>query len=176
MESFERTREDILLVVTTLQQLGFSVNLGKSSLVPSIRILHLGTVIDSRLGKVFLSPDRKVSLLTLVRQVRRQCYVSMAVLSSLLGKFISCIDVVPRARLHTRALQWRLLPHQRSNSSNSVAKAPVTPQVQLSLKWWLSPALHKGCEFREPERLTLMMDASLYRWGALLESQMTQGR
>ncbi|XP_013908044.1 PREDICTED: uncharacterized protein LOC106538149 [Thamnophis sirtalis] len=114
--SFERVREDLSLVVSTLQQLGFSVNLDKSSLIPATRIPHLGTIIDSKLEKVLLSHDHKVSLLALVRQVRSQHFVPVVVLSILLGKFISRINVVPWACLYVRLPQWRLLPHQRSNS------------------------------------------------------------
>lgn len=48
-------------------------------------------------------------------------------------------------------------------------------QVRLSFRWWLSTALSKRLEFREPMRVTGTTDMSLFGWGALMESKLAQG-
>lgn len=55
-------------------------------------------------------------------------------------------------RLHTRNLQWFLLPYQQANASNSRNKVRVPLTVRRSLCWWTSSALDKGSIFREPKR------------------------
>lgn len=62
-----QTQSDTYLTISTFQAHGFSVNFEKSSLSPATRLLHLGAVIDAREGKVFLSLDRKDSLVQLMK-------------------------------------------------------------------------------------------------------------
>lgn len=111
----------------------------------------------------------------MVEQVRSLKLVSLLLLSQLLGKMISYLAIVPWARLHTRALQWLLLPSQRSGHSNSLVKIRVPKQVICSLDWWTSVAMEKGCLFQEPPQLVLTSDASLFSWDAHLNSSVTQG-
>ncbi|XP_032066318.1 uncharacterized protein LOC116503799 [Thamnophis elegans] len=89
---------------------------------------------------------------------------------------MSCLAIVPWARLHTRELQWFLLPSQRANASNSRAQVCPSPKVLHSLRWWWTPALTKGSLFREPEHMIPMSDASLFGWGAHLSNKVVQGR
>lgn len=95
-------------------------------------------------------------------------------LSQLLSIMISCIRVVPWARLHVRKLQWFLHTLQQRKASNSSRQVKL-PQLQ-SLRWWTSPAVMRGCLFKEPERLDITSDAILYGWGPHFRSQVTQGR
>lgn len=55
--SQNRARRDMDLVLAAFHRHGFSINLAKSQLIPSTSILHVGAVIDSIKGQVFLSPD-----------------------------------------------------------------------------------------------------------------------
>lgn len=152
------------------------INPLKSHLVPTSRLLHLGAIIDTSLCKVFLSPERQVSIRTLVDKVRSERKVNLLLLSQLLGKLISCIAIVPWARLHTRNLQWFLLPYQKRGLAYLPHRVRVPSRTLESLRWWLSPALYKGSLFREPSRVTLTTDASLFGWGAHLTPHFAQGR
>lgn len=167
---------DRAAVLQAFQQHGFTVNLEKSHLSPTTKLCHLGTLIDTRNCQVFLSQDRVESIVTLVRQVLAQKRASPLLLSQLGGKMVSCIDVVPWARRHMRPLQWLLLPYQRAKKVTSKLPIQVPARVLMSLRWWASPALRKGCSFLEPDRLVLTTDASLQGWGAHLLDQVTQGR
>lgn len=129
-----QTQLDLPLTVRTLHDHGFSINFEKSHLVPTTRLLHLGAVIDTKEGKVYLSLDHRESLVHLIKQILRERSVPIALLSRLLAEMTSCIDIVPWAQLHARTLQWLLLPHQRSRTSASIARIRVPPQVPLSLR------------------------------------------
>lgn len=98
------------LVFNILQSHSFTLNLDKIHLSPTTRILHLGALIDSIQGRVYLSPDRQSGIRSLVTQVLSQKKVPLFLLSQLLGKLISSIAIVPWVRLHLRLLQWFLLP------------------------------------------------------------------
>ncbi|XP_013907147.1 PREDICTED: uncharacterized protein LOC106537516 [Thamnophis sirtalis] len=142
--------------------------------VPAIQ--HLGAVIDSTSCQVFLSPDRLSNLRRRVKHCSLARSVPIIQLSQLLGIMISCLGVVPWARLHARELQWFLLPVQRARNSNSLRRVRLPRKVIRSLAWWRSKAVRKGCLFKEPERLVVTTDASLLGWGAHCQGHLAQGR
>ncbi|XP_058020134.1 uncharacterized protein LOC131188700 isoform X1 [Ahaetulla prasina] len=173
--SHRQAIEDLRETILCLQTHGFSINMGKSHVIPTNRLLHLGAVIDTLKGQVFLSPDRLQSIKDLVVQIRSQRRVPLALLSSLLGKMISCIEVVPWARFHARPLQWFMLPFQRSGRDTSQFKVRVPGDVLMSLRWWKSRNMERGCHFLEQDRITVTTDASLIGWGAHCQDQVIQG-
>ncbi|XP_039189127.1 protein FAM117A isoform X2 [Crotalus tigris] len=120
---------DLELVVKLLQDHGFSVNFPKSHLVPTTRLLHLGAIIDTVECRVYLSQERRNSIRESVLQLRRCQSVTLASLSQLLGKMTSAIAIVPWSRLHSRELQWFMLPFQRQNLSASQQRVRLPQQV-----------------------------------------------
>ncbi|XP_034275668.1 uncharacterized protein LOC117666806 [Pantherophis guttatus] len=153
----------------------FSINHRKSHLQLTTCIAHLGALIDSEKGMVFLSPERQEDIRTLVCWVLSQQQVTFLTLSQLLGKFISCISIVPWARRHARQLQWYLLPAQKSGRSTSNSEVRLPPKVRASLEWWNSRAISKGCVFQDPSRIVVTSDANLVGWEAHLGAQVVQG-
>lgn len=103
--SHQQAKRDLDTVCHTLSRHGFSINLKKSDLQPTTCITHLGAIIDFVKGQVFLSVDRQRSIGDLVASTLAQRRVALLSLSQLLGKFISCISIVPWARRHARPLQ-----------------------------------------------------------------------
>ncbi|XP_034272360.1 uncharacterized protein LOC117664969 [Pantherophis guttatus] len=174
--SVERAHHDLDTTLWVLRSHGFSVNLAKSHLMPSTRIQHLGAIIDLKESRVYLSQDCLSSLRSLVRSVMAGKGSSLASLSQLLGKMVSCIGIVPWAHLHCRQLQWFLLPYQKRQLGTSLRIVRLPPKVLRSLQWWNSEALLRGREFRESHHLVLATDASLHGWGVHLTSSFTQGR
>lgn len=88
---------------------------------------------------------------------------------------MSSYDIVSWSRLHSRELQWLLMPFQRALKSTSSYRIPLPSVVIDSLLWWTSEAVTKSCMFREPHRIVIMTDASLFGWGAHLGPHMAQG-
>lgn len=174
--SQQLAERDLATTIAALRDHGFSVNLAKCQLVPSTRLVHLGALIDSQAGQVFLSMERQVSIRELVLRIRGEPRVPVLLLSQLLGKMISCLAIVPWARFHARPLQWFLLPFQKAGTSSSKTRVRVPPRVLRSLGWWISGAIEKGCHFREPHRVTVTSDASLFGWGGHCDSRVAQGR
>jgi hypothetical protein len=55
--------------IEILQDLGFLVNRKKSSLVPSQKLVHLGTILDFEQGFLRPTPERIANLLLCVRKI-----------------------------------------------------------------------------------------------------------
>ncbi|XP_060542717.1 ligand-dependent nuclear receptor corepressor-like protein isoform X6 [Pantherophis guttatus] len=174
--SFRVAQEDLSLVLASLQNHGFSINWSKSHLSPSTSILHLGASIDTVSTTVCLSPVRQSNLRSLALKCLSAGTATVLVLSCLLGMMVSTFGITPWSRLHSRELQWLLLPFQRANLEVSSRRIRLPEPVLRSLHWWTSLALFRGSSFREPQRLQLTTDASLSGWGAHLLHQMAQGR
>lgn len=167
--------QDIQTVLHELQAHGFLINWPKSVLIPSTYIQHLGALIDTTSSLVSLSPDCQTSLTDLALHCSRDHSVPLLTLSRLLGKMVSSFGIVPWSRLHSRQLQWFLLPFLRARTSTYLVKVTLPTKVLDSLGWWSSSAVSKGSRFRERHHLVITTDASLSGWGAHLESHMAQG-
>lgn len=93
------------------------------------KLLHLRALIDTHECRVFLSMEIQVKLRELADKVARERRMSLAKLSRLLDTMVSTIDIVAWVRLHTRDLQWCLLPFQRRFLSCSLAKINIPLEV-----------------------------------------------
>lgn len=125
---------------------------------------------------MFLSPDRIRNIKDLIVKILTQSSVSLLPLSQLLEKMVSYFSIVPWARRHSYPLQWFLLPYQRQHWSNMTNKVYLPPQVHLSLRWWQSPAILRGCHFLDLDQTVLTTDASLHGRGGHLLNQVAQGQ
>ncbi|KAJ1209615.1 hypothetical protein NDU88_004989 [Pleurodeles waltl] len=98
------------LQVTTqlLFDLGFLVNLPKSHLEPSQRLMFIGAVLDTTLYRAYPLPQRIQNIQALIPVFQNGTVVSVLNVLRLLGLFASCILLVTHARWHMRALQWCL--------------------------------------------------------------------
>ncbi|XP_039181469.1 heterogeneous nuclear ribonucleoprotein R isoform X1 [Crotalus tigris] len=77
------------------------------------------TTISGDMSEALKTEERRDSVRDLVLKVCRDRTLSPSGLSWLLGKMISCIEIVSWARLHSRTLQWFLLPYQKQGTSIS---------------------------------------------------------
>uniref|UniRef100_A0A2D4N610 Uncharacterized protein n=1 Tax=Micrurus spixii TaxID=129469 RepID=A0A2D4N610_9SAUR len=68
-----------------------------------------------------------------------------------------------------------MLPHQRSGLSGSRSKVIVPSKVRICLHRWTSPSISKSCPLKDPQRITVTTDASLFGWGAHCQSISAQG-
>ncbi|CAJ1074276.1 uncharacterized protein LOC125891834 [Xyrichtys novacula] len=86
-------------------QLGLTVNLAKSSLIPSQDKVFIGISLDSVSMLAYPSPQRVDNILELVSRVRRSSTITYRLLLRLLGMLISVSRIVPLGLLSVRPLQ-----------------------------------------------------------------------
>lgn len=166
-------------VLNLLVQLGFIINLKKSSLTPSQEIVYIGALFRLDQGIVLPTPERITKLLTATKaMIEKQSHALAQDFLHLLGIMSSCIEIIPNARLHMRPIQIHLLKFWRPVSQNLMFKVKITPHLKCHLKWWLDLAnITKGRSLQHWEtQISITTDASTsVGWGGHMGSQITQG-
>ena len=132
-----------------IRRVGFVLNVPKSQLVPTQRLIHIGVEYQLDLGLMFPPMTRvqkfedKISILLSVSVTTAYFWLY------LLGLLSSATDAIPLGRLHLRPLQLYLLAHLAPASKDLKVLVPVKhDQCQrLSLKscWTSGPTTSKSC-------------------------------
>ena len=107
-------REKVVYVAKVLGNLGFLLNLAKSSTEPSQVVTYLGFIWDLRSWMVSLKWSREVKTHKLAAKLRKFSIVTCRQVSSLLGMIQSTDTVVPLARARMRRTQWEFLASCKS--------------------------------------------------------------
>ena len=166
-------------LVDIIRRVGFLLNVEKSQLVPTQRLIHIGVEYHLDLGLMFPPMDRfhrfegRISVLLNLR-------VSTAFFwLSLLGLLSSVTDVIPLGRLHLRPLQFYMLAHWAPASKNLKALIPVKHDLlDHHLRWWLDrKCTRAGMLLDIPDaQANLFTDASESGWGAHLDALQVSGQ
>ncbi|KAJ1135717.1 hypothetical protein NDU88_002152 [Pleurodeles waltl] len=118
-----------------LFDLGFSVNVPKSHLEPSQRLLFIGAVLDTTLGRAFPPPQRIRDIQALVPMFQSGVVSLVLKVLRLLGLFASCILLVTHARWHMRALQWCLWKQWSQHKGDLEGSVRISGDAAADLKW-----------------------------------------
>ncbi|XP_053138354.1 uncharacterized protein LOC128339002 [Hemicordylus capensis] len=176
-ESPSEAARDLKQTLGALEQHGFLINTAKSHLSLSLQIRHLGVIINTLEGKIFLPEDRVHVIRSETKRILLSHRSPLLSLARLLGLMVSTLEAVPWASLHLRDLQWFLLRYQAYISRRRNIAIALPPQVQKSLLWWTrTQNLSVGKGFLEQPKLIVTTDASNRGWGAHCLQHSAQGR
>ena len=175
--SFKRALEDRDLTVSLLCNLGFSINLSKSHLVPCQSLSHLGYLWDSRELSIKLPSDK----ISKIKSLAASCLCrnsSLRTLAALLGLLVNASNAFPFAPLHYRNFQFCFIEGLNFHSSWE-SFWELSEEARMDLDWWvkcdplsLSPFLFAV----DKPTLSIFTDASNSGWGASLSSgEITSG-
>ncbi|KAJ1125086.1 hypothetical protein NDU88_003524 [Pleurodeles waltl] len=153
-----------------LFDLGFSVNVPKSHLEPSQRLLFIGAVLDTTLSRAFPPPQRIQDIQALVPMFQSGAVIPVLKVLRLLGLFASCILLVTHACWHMRALQWCLRKQWSQHKGDLEGSVKISIDAATDLKWWIAVGnLSRGRPFSQtPPVAAVITDASTLGWGAHL--------
>ena len=162
-------------VLSLCMVLGIVGNPEKSNLVPSQRVLYLGTLIDSMSFRASLSQPRVEKFLSVGEEFlssRQQPASSWRVL---LGTLSSLSHLVPAARLRMHSLQLTL-NHSWDQVDDSVLVQWDDWCLQ-DISWWLDPVQLQECVSlcQVSPILNFWSDASDMGWGAHLGQEVASG-
>ena len=175
--SFQKAWRLTRLFVHKCLDLGLLINLEKSELIPTQRILFLGRIFDFTQGKVFISPDSLKSIASKIARTSLFARPPLWLAESLLGVLSSAEKAVPWGRLNLRDLQ-RCVNQALKRGRTSYRTVTMTALAWKNLSWWsqirnLSP----GQPFvTPPPSVQVQSDASTTGWGFIVNSQTFQGR
>ena len=155
-------------VFSFLLNLGITINLKKSMLQPSRRLLYLGHVINSKTMVFSLAKEKLTALRKDVRKLLKAGRASARALARVLGKITSMSNAILPWRLRTRAM---LLSKNQilKSTGNWDLLFPLSPRVCSELEFWLTSIQDwNGKNILEEEPLwTTTSDSSGLGYGGL---------
>ena len=161
-----------------IRRVGFVLNVPKSQLVPTQRLIHIGVEYHLDLGLMFPPMNRVQKFEDRIATLLSVSVTTAYFLLSLLGLLSSATDAIPLGRLHLRPLQLYLLTHWSPVSRNLKALIPVKHDLlDHNLRWWLDRKCTRAGMFLDiPEaQARLFTDASESGWGAHLDDHQSSG-
>ena len=158
-------QEQAFLTVRTFDELGFLPNIGKSHLVPTQRLYHLGLVWDSVAFTVSV-PFDKISEVKRKSSVALDSLVTVRFLSSIIGSIEYFRWGFIHAALHYRRLQ-RFVNTCLARGLSYDSYVCVSAEARIDLTWWSRVGDSLPARSLSPfeASLDLFCDASLSGWG-----------
>jgi hypothetical protein len=170
-ETQEVCLKSLTLAMSLLQSLGFVINMKKSILTPTQKILFLGTIVDFT-TMCFLIPAEKaraIREMAVKLLIQRKC--TARELASTVGRLNATSHMCRPMRLHMAGL-LKIMAQLHPARNGWEKSVTLTAQTQKELQWWstLDPeAVAKPMCQAPPEfTITLETDASHYGWGGVL--------
>ena len=160
-------------VIQLLTELGFVVNLGKSVLEPTARIMFLGYIFDSASMTITLSEDKKTKMKEVCGAVKRGLKHSNTLkirqVAELLGLMVAYNEGADMGPLHYRGLEQDKITALKLNKGSYDAHMRVSNEGMDDINWWLENVdyVYKTIWQDVPD-MEIFSDASLKGWGAKL--------
>lgn len=176
-----RTREEALshteIVLSHLCALGLVVNMDKSVLQPSQKIVFLGLILDSVSYAAHLSPERVRAFTDTLARFTPGTVVSYSLCLRLLGLMASVLLVVRLGRLYMRDFQLWVSALKLDPVRHRMCTVRVSAQCALALRVWkrrgiLTEGVNLGTVIT---RKVVTTDASLTGWGGVFEGSPVNG-
>ena len=134
--SKEEARAHLATAMHLLTALVFILNLDKSVLTPTQRVIFLGFCLDSRTVLISLPTPRIQSIQCLIRETLAQGQATILKLSQLLGSMVSTHPAVLAVPLHYRHLERaKITALRHSHNYNTVVT--TSDNMRQDLTWWL---------------------------------------
>lgn len=109
--SAQETSDLTTYTVSLLENLGWIVNVEKSSLIPTQTITYLGAILDFRTGTASPSPQRVLTLSEMATDMFSRSNAPARTWFRLLGLMANMVDVISFCRLFMRPIQIHLLEY-----------------------------------------------------------------
>ena len=180
--------DDILLIAPTadlclaqgkflmklLQDLGFLVNMNKSVLTPTQRIIFLGFLIDSVNMTISLPEEKQLAIIQKANSLLGQNLVSIRNLCQFVGMCSATRPALRQAPLFYRKIQLsinKVLSKAGLNKKlcyNQIIR--LNFQVRQNLQWWAEEMPHhcSAPVFSPPVDVKIATDSSFLGWGATM--------
>lgn len=167
--SVRECNEQARYAVQFLSELGFTVNMEKSHLVPKTQVEFLGFILDSKKMEVYLPPKKSQIILTRIEELLANTQPTIRQVSSMVGLMQSARWAIMPAVIYCRFLQRDLnCALQESNRDYNLAMT-ISIDARQELQMWHRNLLNwNGCAMIIPQpTVVIQTDASTKGWGAV---------
>ena len=162
------------LALDLFTKLGFNLNLRKSNLLPTNRLLHLGFIWDTSNTSLSLPTVKIDKIISLAKLLLELGSVPLRVLASFIGLLVSSHDGFKLSPLHYRQLQFCLFGYL-AKKYKWEDPVKISKGARTDISWWenFSPDLaerHSVPFSEKPCDVSLYSDAFSLGWGAYLSN------
>ena len=169
-KDFKTCQYNLDLVVETLNNCGFILNMKKSHLTPCQRVDILGFTIDSRTQTIELTIDKRLKLKSIFQSASQSTSVMIREFAKWVGLIVSIFIVFPYGQMYYRNLEHSKLRALRQNKFKSNKQLILSHRDRETLTWWLrTVTVNKPhCFEVTAPSAVLSTDSSLRGWGSHL--------
>ena len=156
-----------------LQDLGFLVNINKSVLTPTQRIIFLGFLIDSVNMTISLPEKKQLAIIQKANSLLGQNLVSIRNLCQFVGMCSATHPALRQVPLFYRKIQLSINKVLSKASLKKLCynqKIRLNFQVRQNLQWWAEEMPHhcSAPVFSPPVDVKIATDSSFLGWGATM--------
>ena len=150
-----------------LTELGFTIHLEKSILIPTQEITFLGFIINSKDMTIRLTPEKKDKIVNLCSSFKKKTSPSIRELASVIGNLVAAMEAVPYGKLHYRQLEKDKILALSNSNGIFEHKVHISDKAIDDLDWWIENVHQSKDRLNDlPVDLTIHTDASSKGWGA----------
>ena len=159
-----------------LEDLGFTINIGKSQFIPSQVILYLGFLWNTKTMTLSLPQDKIDKILGMSTYCFSKNRITIRKLASLIGLYVSTFPAVLIGKFYYRKLEKVKISALAEFHSYEVSIC-LPNDAKDEIKWWIENLeLHNGRPIKTPPIFkTIFCDASNSGWGAWCDFQFVHG-
>ena len=162
--------------LSLFDNLGLTINLEKSVLIPTHSIEYLGVIIDSINMTVTLTPRKQAKIFSLCEEILKKPVFTIQQLSALIGNLVAADVTVTNGPLHYKELEIVRNDALTQKHGNYEASVSMTDNIRSNITWWLKNIAHQSRSIITPEPdLHVYSDASLTGWGGKVDDTTTGG-
>ena len=163
--------------VHIMSEVGFIIHDIKLVLVPVQNIIFLGNHIDSVRMIVYLTEERKNTILHECKKLMGKNSAKIREVVRIIGLFVVVFSAVEFGPLHYRELETQKIITLRYSKGDFNAKMIITHSMKAELDWWIKNVLHAVRKINHrPPKMVIITDTSLSGWGAVCDDMRIRSR
>ena len=158
----------MLSTKSLFEDLGFSINIKKSVMIPSRQIIYLGFLWNTENMTISLPSEKIDKILSTCHNILEK---------NLVGQFVAAFPAILLGRFYYRNLENQKIESLR-NFNSFDAKISLADDSKEEIIWWINNIREmNGCPIKKgPIFKTIFSDACTSGWGAWCESQLVHGK
>lgn len=134
-QTFSTCQEQTNIVMSELNNLGFTINDKKSITIPSQRIVFFGVIIDSVEFKVYLTDEKVEKILRQSQLILSNPRIQFRQLASLIGLLVHACNAVFERPLHYRTLERDKDQNLKLNNNDYNSVMTCSVESINEIKW-----------------------------------------
>ena len=120
-----------------MTQVGFMINVEKSALIPTTRIIYLSNIVDSEKMLVELPEHRQEKLIQVCKDLFNKSIASIREVAMVIGLIVASLSAVDYGKLHYRQLESEKVQAWKTKKGNYNAIMPVSESMKKEISWWI---------------------------------------